>query len=132
MNKHVIFGAVEKKPRLIQPSSGKTFVSIKIADKTKYNGKDNPSNTYEIIKYGEPNEMDELMKINTGVAIYVSGTGLYNKKGFYNIIADEIHPLEKIDPEIKVEEPDEKEDDYLAHLKAAYEEQLVKDDRNEK
>lgn len=96
MNTHTIVGVVCKEPEL-KSGSGSLYLKLRVQDKTKYNGTQNPTNNYHCIKYGTQEGLNELREtLFVGAYVYVSGEGLYNKLGYYNIILNKIELLDKV------------------------------------
>lgn len=100
MNTHIIVGVVSETPKLIEVDNKTPFIALKIQDITKYNRKEvNPVNTWDILKYGKKDNIEPLNELieamPKGRMVYISGTGLFNKNGYYNIIANEVVPIKE-------------------------------------
>ena len=121
MNSHTVFGVVKTDPE-IRAGKNSDYILAEILDRTSHNGKSNPQNRYSVIMYGERKELEAVKKtILKGKAIYVSGTGFFDKEGEYFIVASELCALEKTDPGVSTETVRSDEDDAVAYLKAEYE-----------
>ena len=121
MNSHTVFGVVKTDPEI---RAGKNSDSIlaEVLDRTSHNEKSNPQNKYSVIMYGERKELEDAKRtILKGKAIYVSGTGFFDKEGEYFIAANELCALEKTDPGVSAEAVRPDKDDAVAYLKAEYE-----------
>lgn len=121
MNSHTVFGVVKTEPE-IKAGKNNDYILVEILDRTSHNEKSNPQNKYSVLMYGERKELEAVKTtILKGKAIYVSGTGYFDKEGKYFIVANELCALEKTDPGVSTETVRSDEDDTVAYLKAEYE-----------
>ena len=121
MNNHTVFGMVKADPE-IKEGKNSDYILAEILDRTSHNEKSNPQNRYSVIMYGDRKDLEAVKKtILKGKAIYVSGTGYFDKEGEYYIAASELCMLEKTDPGVSTETVRSDEDDAVAYLKAEYE-----------
>lgn len=126
MNNQVVLGMV-KNLSVTKTESESTYLSIKVLEKTEHDNQIRPFNVFRIIRYGTPEELEkEREKIAGGKTIYVFGTGIFDNKGNYYIVASEIYMLENADYGTSIMENSSYADGALEYLKAEYE-KLEKD-----
>lgn len=96
MNNHTIVGVICQDP-FIKTTDDWAYLKLRVQDKTRYNTAENPNNNYHCLKYGDPDSLKKLHDtLEIGSCVYISGEGLYNKRGFYNIIAHHVEILDKV------------------------------------
>ena len=105
MNNHVIVGVLVDNVRMIEIKEDKYFISGVVQDKTRYNNENNLYNNFHFVRYGNKENLLHLKEnLVKGTPIYLSGIGLYNKKRYYNIIANEIGILNNIEVKVMKEQ----------------------------
>ena len=99
MNTHTIVGVVCQEPEIRDGNN--PYIKLRVQDKTKYNGNENPNNNFHCLKYGDKEYLEDMLgSLQVGTGVYLTGEGLYNKMGYYNIIISKIEVLNKIEVEL--------------------------------
>ena len=59
MNTHTIVGVVCQEPEIRDGNN--PYIKLRVQDKTKYNGNENPNNNFHCLKYGDKEYLEDML-----------------------------------------------------------------------